>query len=199
MSHKQVSKYIYNVLLYNKYKNVRNNWEFGWELELGQIDWVEVYKHNMKLTSIAYQALQYKILTKIVATNRLLYQIGITGTPMCERCRESVDTIVHKFWACPAVKQFWTEVKLYLQNMGVIQNISVFNLKMIILGNTESSIVNHAAVIGKSMIARKYTLSVELFLILLKRDMEKERYIATQKSEMRDYDSKWGTLAAALR
>ena len=199
MSHKQVSKYIYNVLLYNKYKNVRNNWEFGWELELGQIDWVEVYKHNMKLTSIAYQALQYKILTKIVATNRLLYQIGITETPRCERCRESVDTIVHKFWACPAVKQFWTEVKLYLQNMGVIQNISVFNLKMIILGNTESSIVNHATVIGKSMIARKYTLSVELFLILLKRDMEKERYIAAQKSEMRDYDSKWGTLAAALR
>ena len=88
---------------------------------------------------------------------------------------------------------------MYLQNMGVIQNISVFNLKMIILGNTESSIVNHATVIGKSMIARKYTLSVELFLILLKRDMEKERYIAAQKSEMRDYDSKWGTLAAALR
>ena len=198
LSHKQGNKYIYNTLLYNKHKNARNNWELGWELELGQIDWVEVYKLNLKLTSVAYQTLQYKIWTRIVATNRLLYQMGITETSKCERCRESVDTIVHKFWACPAVKLFWTEVKLFLQNIGVIQNISMFNLKTVILGNTESPIVNHVAIIGKSMIARKYILSFELFLTLLKRDMEKENYIATQKSKIREYDSKWGAIAAAL-
>ena len=198
LSHKQGNKYIYNTLLYNKHKNARNNWELGWELELGQIDWVEVYKLNMKLTSVAYQALQYKIWTRIVATNRLLYQMGITETSKCERCRESVDTIVHKFWACPAVKLFWTEVKIFLQNIGVIQSISMFNLKTVILGNTESPIVNHVAIIGKSMRARKYILSFELFLTLLKRDMEKENYIATQKSKIREYDSKWGAIAAAL-
>ena len=198
LSHKQGNKYIYNTLLYNKHKNARNNWESGWELELGQIDWVEVYKLNMKLTSVAYQALQYKIWTRIVATNRLLYQMGIKETSKCERCRESVDTIVHKFWACPAVKLFWTEIKLFLQNIGVIQNISMFNLKTVILGNTESPIVNHVAIIGKSMIARKYILSFELFLTLLKRDMEKENYIAVKNSEIREYDSKWEAIAAAL-
>ena len=57
----------------------------------------------------------------------------------------------------------------------------MFNLKMVILGNTESPIVNHVAIIGNSMIARKSILSAELFLTLLKGDMEKENYIATKK------------------
>ena len=94
------------------------------------------------------------------------------------------------------MKLFWTEVRLYLQNIGVIQNISVFNPKMVILGNIESPIVNHG-LIGKNMIARKYPLSVELFSALFKRDMEKERYIATKQCEIRYYDRKWGKLAAA--
>ena len=198
ISHKHGNKYIYNTLLHNKHKNARNNWESGWELELGQIDWVEVYRLNRKLISVAYQTLQYKVLTKIVTTNRLLYQMGIAETSRCDRCRESVDTIIHRFWSCPIVRLFWTEVKLYLQNIGVIQNISVFNLKMVILGNIESPIVNHVLIIGKSMIARKQTLSVELFSALLKRDMEKEKYIATKKCKIREYDRKWGKLAAAL-
>ena len=197
ISHKQGNKYIYNTLLHNKHKNVRNNWESGWELELGQIDWLEVYRLNRELISVAYQTLQYKILTKIVITNRLLYQLRIVETSKCDRCRESVDTIMHRFWSCPIVKLFWTEVRLYLQNIGVIQNISVFNPKMVILGNIESPIVNHVLIIVKSMIARKYPLSVKLFSALLKRDMEKERYIATKQCEIRDYDRKWGKLAAA--
>ena len=73
---KQGNKYIYNTIMNNKYKDVNNTWESGWERELGQIDWVEVYKSNRKLISVACQSLQYKILTKIIATNRLLYQMG---------------------------------------------------------------------------------------------------------------------------
>ena len=52
---------------------------------------------------------------------------------------------------------------------------------MVILGNTESPIINHAVIIGKSMIVRKHISSVELFLALLKRDMEKEKIHCNKK------------------
>ena len=78
ISQKKGSKYIYNTLLHHKFKGSKNSWELGWEQEMGQIDWLKVYEANLRLISVKYRTLQYKILTKIVATKRLLYQMGIT-------------------------------------------------------------------------------------------------------------------------
>ena len=101
----------------------KNNWESAWEQELGQTNWVDVYRLNKNLTSVSYQPLQYKILTKIIATNRLLYQIGRAESYRGERCTEGIDTIVHRFWSCPVVARFWVEVELRLRDIDLIQNI----------------------------------------------------------------------------
>ena len=188
---------MYDTLLRSKYREAINLWESGWEQELGQIDWVGVYKTNKTLISVTYQALQYKILTKIIPTNRLLYQMGRSETFKCDRCTRA-DTVEHRFWSCPSVKLFWAEVGLYFQKVGIVQNISVFDKKVIILGCKESLIVNHIIILGKRMIAMKYRLSIEILLNMLKRDKEKEMYVAFKKGKMHDYDSKWAKLANAL-
>ena len=133
--------------------------ESGWERELDQIDWVEVYKLNRKLISVAYQSLQYKILTKIIVTNRLLYQMGRSETSACDRYAGSIDSIIHRFWYCPAAKRCWDEVELHLRNIGIIQNISVLKKKVVLLGDTGSVTLNDIIIVGKMMIARKYLLS----------------------------------------
>ena len=184
ISHKRGNKHIYNMLIYSKYKDVSNTWESGWEQELGQIDWIEVYKSNRKLISVAYQSLQYKILTQIIATNRLLYQMGRTETFECDRCAGCIDTIKHKFGYCPSVKRFWDEVELHLRNKGIIQNISVLNKKVILLEDTDSVTLNHIIIVSKMMISRKYILSLEILLKLIKRDMQTERNIAIKKRDM---------------
>ena len=198
ITHKQGNKYIYNTIMNNKYKDVNNTWESGWERELGQIDWVEVYKSNRKLISVAYQSLQYKILTKIIATNRLLYQMGRSETFECDRCAGSIDSIIHRFWYCPAAKRFWDEVELHLRNIGIIRNISVLNKKVILLGDTGSVTLNHIIIVGKMMIARKYLLSKEILLKLVKRDMQSERKIVINRGDMSEYDNKWAKIAATL-
>ena len=55
VTHKQGNKYIYNLLISHKYKDAKNTWETGWEQELGQTNWIEVYKLNKNLTSVSYQ------------------------------------------------------------------------------------------------------------------------------------------------
>ena len=58
--------------------------------------------------------------------------------------------------------------------------------------------MNHITIVCKSMIAKKYRLSIDILLSILKGDTEKERYIVIKKGEMHDYDSKWAKVAAAL-
>ena len=198
LNHKQGNKYIYNILLCHKYNDSKNTWESAWEQELGQTNWVDVYRLNKNLTSVSYQTLQCKILTKIIATNRLLYQIGRAESYRCERCTEGIDTIVHRFWSCPVVARFWVEVKLRLRDIDLIQNISVINKKVVILGCMESIIVNHIIIVAKRMIASRYVLSTEILFHRLKRDMQMERCIAIKKGEMSNYDNKWTKIAATL-
>ena len=85
-----------------------------------------------------------------------------------------------------------------LRNIGLIQSISVFNKKIVILGYMESTIVNHIIIVAKRMIASKYPLSTEMLLSILKKDMQMERFIAVKNGEMSNYDNKWAKLEANL-
>lgn len=165
---------------------------------MGQIDWLKVYEANLRLISVKYRTLQYKILTKIVATKRLLYQMGITVSYRCDRCTQCIDTIMHRFWFCPLVRAFWNDVETYLRNVGLVQNMSFLNLKMIILGNDEMLVVNHIIIVGKTMIAGKYSLSVDILLTILKRDMITEKHIALERGKLCDHEKKWAGLAEAF-
>ena len=64
--------------------------------------------------------LQYKILFRITATNKLLYQIGIKNNPNCPICFLSVHTVEHLFYECNTTKNFWVTLsymwKMYIHN-----------------------------------------------------------------------------------
>ena len=65
-------------MLRDKYNKVEHSWEPAWSREMGHIEWAQVYKLGKGTTiCTGYQSLQYKILTRIVATNGLLHRIGI--------------------------------------------------------------------------------------------------------------------------
>ena len=198
ISHKQGNKHIYNVLLRNKYENISNTWELSWEREIGRVEWEKVYAANKIIISVQYQALQYKILTKIIATNRLLYQIGRAESYRCDRCREGIDTIVHRFWSCTMVKRFWTDVACFLQEVDLIQSTQTLNKKAVILGFIDSPMINHIIMVGKKMIANKGTLFLEVLLSILKKDRAMEKDISIKKGKMNDHDNKWANLTTAL-
>lgn len=51
--------------------------------------------------------LQYKILHRIVGTNKLLYKMGKRTSPNCDNCSMYPETIEHLFYECINVKKFW--------------------------------------------------------------------------------------------
>ena len=87
LSKENGAKYLYNVILQNKTKNLSNSWELEWEIKYGEINWPEVYRAIHQKSSVYYHVLSYKIITQTVATNRLLHAMGIRSSPICSRCK----------------------------------------------------------------------------------------------------------------
>jgi hypothetical protein len=52
------------------------------------------------------QALQYKIIYRIINCNYWLHKIHIVDSPQCRFC-QGVETIDHFFFDCKLTKQFW--------------------------------------------------------------------------------------------
>ena len=82
-----------------------------WENEFGMIqnyEWKKIFQLPYKVslcTNIRW--FQYRILHRILATNTFLQKIGITNDNKCSLCHAEPETLVHLFWSCPGVSQFW--------------------------------------------------------------------------------------------
>ena len=198
LSQKKGVRQVYCTLLHKLYSGLSNSWEGAWERELGQIDWMEIYKLNKRSSEFTtYRVFQYKILTRIVVTNRLLKCIGMRQSLMCDRCNLSADTITHRFWTCQEVQIFWRNVEELLQRMR-IPDISILNKRVILCGCLKSLAVNHIIMLGKIMISKKISLSIKVLLAMIKLDLRAEKTIALKRGKTSDYDNKWERILAFL-
>ena len=188
------AKHLYQKLIDDKYKQSHNIWEKYWENEFGEMNWSEIYESIYKsVKSVKLQMLNYKIVTKICATNRLLFHIGISEHDRCLRCNSNRDNIEHKFWECGKVRRFWNEVSEWLSRCCVLSN-SVLDKKMVILGTSEGYLVKHVIAIGKTMINRSATLNMNELLARVEIDKKTEEIIARRNGNLGTFNKKWAAL-----
>ena len=98
--------------------------------------------------------MQYKILHRIIGTNKMLYRIGKIASPVCRNCEMYVETIEHIFYECLEVKNFWLNLTT-LWNRSLDRDIEI-NCKNILLGykidNAEEYIIDNIFI----LYAKKY-------------------------------------------
>ena len=76
------------------------------DLENNDIDFKSAYRLPYQITTSTYlQTFQYKILHRILSTNRWLYVRGIVNSEACDLCGES-DSILHFLVMCKFCKDF---------------------------------------------------------------------------------------------
>ena len=74
-------------------------------------DWKNIFELPVRiLKNNKIQEMQYKILHRIVATNKWLYTVNKTGSPRCSFCGIYIETIEHLFFKCLAVKCLWMNI-----------------------------------------------------------------------------------------
>ena len=116
--------------------------------------WKQIYSlpHILKVDN-KIEELQYKILHRYVATNKLLYKIGKRDSPRCNQCFLYPETIPHMFYECNVIRNFWFRIEEFLQ--GKLNNRTILLERDILFRyNNEGNeilenLVNRIILLGK--------------------------------------------------
>ena len=77
---------------------------------------------------------QYKQLYRLMPTDRFLFQRKLMDSPYCAFCKDDEETILHMFWNCPKVQDYWLEVQGWLHKYFQHCTNDTFSKELIILG-----------------------------------------------------------------
>ena len=86
-----------------------------WEGDLGEEITEEVWDEILRRvhgSSICarHGLIQCKLLHRIYYTKARLARIYDNVSPDCDRCQQSPADLIHTFWLCPSIYNYWTEV-----------------------------------------------------------------------------------------
>lgn len=104
------------------------------------LNWDTIWE-NVFVTSKnpAHQFIHYTFIHRSYATPFRRFKIKLIPIPMCDRCRmNAVGTLMHMFWECPVVSQFWSHVSDFLTKM---MGFPVNKVSPLYLLNDDSSLV----------------------------------------------------------
>lgn len=99
----------------------------AWERDLGvlfskaQENKILLFTHKASMAS-RYQEGGYKILTRWYRTPTVLNRIFPQVSSLCWRCQGAEGTMVHIFWECPGLKEFW---KMASETINEISGVSL--------------------------------------------------------------------------
>ena len=116
-------------------KGQKHNAIVKWNLKFDNLNWVEIFKEIHKNTQdTKMKWFFYKIIYRIIPTNRHLTLLKIKADPTCNFCNINEQTISHLFWSCEHVTQLWNDlVNLIKVNCRGQQNLQ-FSEEFIIFG-----------------------------------------------------------------
>ena len=172
-----------------KYNSIYNDQDFNWK---------QIYLIPHKVTlDIRTRIFQYKLLNRIVYTNKLLHKIKLLDTSLCTFCGEYEESLEHLFLHCRFSKNLWMQIVSWLNDL----NIAIIEIKdnEIMLGYTNESphwiLLNHILIIGKQIIySSRLTKSKPLlsqFIVKLKHIERIEYYIAKRRDRISFHEKKW--------
>ena len=120
--HSQGLKHFYKLL--NKtcadmsFKNALNN---ELNINIGEDTWQKAFKICFNLiqdNNLIW--FQYRILHRILGTQKLLSKIGKTSTPKCLLCKSHPESIIHLFSLCPCIINFCDRVEVWIESRTCI-------------------------------------------------------------------------------
>ena len=82
-----------------------------WNLHFPNLSWKAIFLKCYKTSKdTQLQWFQSRLLHRILPTEKYLHICNIKNSSNCTFCNSSVEDIVHLFWECDVVKQFWQDL-----------------------------------------------------------------------------------------
>lgn len=172
-----------------------------WTQDIGEFSEGSLQKVNNATLSTTLIYLHFRIINRIFATNKYLYNINILQHDTCSFCEDSTETIVHLFWQCSFTQIFIKEI---LSRLKRVYNISISmerapwfnldnltNMEIVVVTLSKSCIHNARINLQKP--------SPETFFKRLQLEITKEYIIAQRRNKLSAFEQKWGDLRKLLK
>ena len=199
MIYKSNSISVYNVFMD---KIQTHNYVLRWsnELDLDMSDfWWEMVNLNIQKCSIDVRLkwFQYRIVHRILGTNKFLHKANIKNSPLCSLCLEYPETIYHLFWQCEISRLFWENLEtLLIEKAG--KNIS-FSYKDIIFGrifkSVDTPVLNIIILLSKFHIYKQKMKNLKPSITALKYEIlsyyKSEEYIYIRNFKYGLFQKRW--------
>ena len=194
----KVYRYISNdvMLIHTKY--------IKWYQDLGQlpadgiVDYGKEHLNIFKTTNVSkFRSFQYRLLQRAIVTNVHLQKWGITPDDKCYYCEQHKETLIHLFYSCPSVQQFWRKLLNYIKETFELKDYSdqAKDIIMNTIATPRRHIANFVCLIAKQFIYRqrclKSSLSLQAFREQLNHVENIEKYIAIKNGKERIHYKKW--------
>ena len=111
----------YSMLLNNSDCNsssLKLTWEADFNMSFTDEEWSLILRNMKKMSrELKTRLIQFKILHRVYWTPSRLHRVGLRDDAGCWRCNDEEGTLVHMLWGCPAVQEFWRNVRDYIQTI----------------------------------------------------------------------------------
>ena len=115
------SRTLYNIL--NKELQKKQGYELKWETSFGtteNIDWKLVNRNIFSSTlDSRLHWFQFRIVHRIIATNKFLNYIKVRNDPLCTFCKAETETIEHLFFHGHFVSSVWGNFESWIKKKQI--------------------------------------------------------------------------------
>ena len=153
------NKHMYSILN-DKRKTKPTENEEKWKEILGSqnLNFKAYYNILTKIKDTNLCYFQFKVLNRIIGTNRYSFLCRYTQSDKCSFCDQEIETIKHLFFDCRISKSLWQEVFDNFRILNSFPNV-ILNAELVILGYTgeisEKAVgLNHLIILIKKFIFR---------------------------------------------
>lgn len=114
VGNKGVIRVLYNIFLSMHSPSlsiIRSQWEDDLASEITDQTWQSIL-HRVHSSSICakHGLLQFKVLHRLHLSKEKLAKIYPGVDPMCSRCKIAIGSLIHSFWTCPNLHNYWMSV-----------------------------------------------------------------------------------------
>ena len=125
------------------------------KLNENDLDFETYYNlHSKSLRDISLRSFQFKILHRILPTNKLLFKMKINNYSLCDFCNSYIETLEHLFWECGVSRNIWIQVNDNLRLSHKFDNFNI-DLKTIMLGYINEN--------------ENFIFGINIFIVLIKK------------------------------
>ena len=112
---------------------IKAKWNEILHVDINESQWTTIFTLPKYTTQdLQIRTFQYKIIHRILPSNKLLYVYQIKETPFCDHCGIIPEDLIHLFHQCPRISDIWHSLANWLYpNLNIFPYI---NSECILLG-----------------------------------------------------------------